>query len=114
MFLEDKRGGKEARVGGVNSTVFRPKERGEPAVSGAGWGCSPLPAAFQVTCTRSDSLAIGASYPALNVTVNVVNSTPTVTNIATVTGGGDSLFHHVNDPTNVNTPTLVITKSHTG
>ena len=110
----DNKAGKAATVGAVNVTDFLPNGMVATAVSGAGWSCSPLPAAFQVTCTRSDSLAIGASYPALNVTVNVVNSTPTVTNIATVTGGGDSLFHSVNDPTNVNTPTLVITKSHTG
>src|SRR5215813_3495707 len=36
------------------------------AMSGTGWTCTTLP-----TCTRSDVLAPGTSYPAITVTVSV-------------------------------------------
>ena len=43
-----------------------------------------------VTATRSDTLAAGSSYPALTVTVNVASNAPaSVTNTATVSGGGE-------------------------
>jgi uncharacterized repeat protein (TIGR01451 family) len=78
-----------------------------------GWSCSALPAGV-VTCTRSDSLAPNSAYPGLTMTVSVGNSAPMVTNTANLSGGGDSQFHMASDPTNVHTPTLAITKSHTG
>src|ERR1700694_3242 len=83
------------------------------AVDAPGLSCSPPPASF-FDCTRSDALAPGSSYPGLIVTVSVGNSAPMVTNSASVAGGGDSLFHTVDDPTNVHTPTLALTVSHTG
>jgi uncharacterized repeat protein (TIGR01451 family) len=44
-----------------------------------------------VTATRSDALAAGASHPALIVTVSVAaTAPPTVTNTATVAGGGEA------------------------
>ena len=53
-----------------------------------GWSCtSSLP----VTCTRSDPLAVGASYPPITLTVGVTSTAPaSVTNTATVTGGGST------------------------
>jgi uncharacterized repeat protein (TIGR01451 family) len=55
------------------------------AISGAGWSCT-APAG---PCRRSDPLAALASYPAIAVTVNVAANAPSsVTNIATVSGGG--------------------------
>ncbi len=58
------------------------------AINGAGWNCD-LPSR---TCTRTDALAINASYPSITLTVNVDNSAPSaVTNIATVSGGGEVL-----------------------
>src|SRR5947207_3144973 len=80
--------------------------------NGAGWSCTQPPTQF-LNCSRSDSLATGSSYPSLNVTVSIGNSLSTVTNIAGVTGGGDGVFHNASDLTNVNTPTLTVTKSHT-
>ena len=62
----------------------------------------------------------GASYPALTLTVNVANNAPaTVTNTATVAGGGETNTSNdtASDPTTVGTaatPDLTITKSHTG
>jgi uncharacterized protein (TIGR03437 family) len=57
------------------------------AMSGTGWGCSVL----QLTCARADALAPSASYPPIAVTVGVAaNVAASVTNVATVSGGGDS------------------------
>ena len=106
--------GKTATAGTVTVREFLPRGLTATAVSGAGWNCSPLPATVLLTCTRSDALASGSSYPLLLVTVNVLNATPTITNTANVTGGGDLQFHSANDTANVITPTLAITKSHTG
>jgi trimeric autotransporter adhesin len=53
------------------------------SMSGTGWNCSSN------TCTRSDALNPGASYPALSVTVNVAGSAGSpVTNQVLVWGGG--------------------------
>ncbi len=106
--------GKIATTGTVTVTDFLPSGLTATAGSGAGWTCSALPATFFLTCTRSDSLAAGAAYPSLMITVAVVNTPPTVTNTVSVTGGGDSTGHSATDTANVNAPTLTITKSHTG
>lgn len=55
------------------------------SMAGTGWTCP----AGGSSCTRSDSLASGASYPPITVTVNVSVTAPAlVTNQASVTGGG--------------------------
>ena len=55
---------------------------------GLGWSCSIAGLSF--TCTRSDSVAAGASYPAIYVDARVKDPAPaTITNTATVSGGGD-------------------------
>ncbi len=56
------------------------------AMSGSGWTCAPA----TLTCSRSDSLASGASFPPVMVTVNVAsNAAPSATNTAVVSGGGE-------------------------
>jgi len=72
------------------------------AMSGTGWTCN----LGTLTCTRSDVLAAGASYPAITLTVSVpIGIGPsTVTNSATVSGGGDPNSHTANDPTNIGPP----------
>ncbi|WP_316228455.1 SpvB/TcaC N-terminal domain-containing protein [Bradyrhizobium sp. SZCCHNR1039] len=56
------------------------------AIGGSGWSCS----ASNLTCTRSDPLAGSTSYPPVTVTVNVAANAPaSITNTATVSGGGD-------------------------
>ncbi len=87
------------------------------AASGTGWSCSI--SSQTVTCTRSDALAVSSSYPTITVTVNVAaNAPPTVVNVGTVSGGGETNTANdsSSDPTNVTqlTPDLTITKSHTG
>ncbi|MES4890165.1 hypothetical protein [Streptomyces sp. NPDC096012] len=55
--------------------------------TGNGWTCSE--ASGTVTCTRSDALAPGASYPPITLTVNITSGAAcTFTNSATVSGGG--------------------------
>src|SRR5436190_8085719 len=57
------------------------------ALSGTGWSCT----LGTLTCTRSDVLAAGSSYPAIALTVNVSATAPaSVTNSATLSGGGDT------------------------
>jgi uncharacterized repeat protein (TIGR01451 family) len=55
------------------------------AIGGPGWNCTL--ATF--SCNRTDIIAPGRSYPPIQVTVNVAaNAPPSVTNTATVSGGG--------------------------
>jgi len=58
------------------------------SATGTGWTCSV--SGQTVSCTRSDALSGGASYPSITVSVNVTQSAPaTVTNIGSISGGGD-------------------------
>ncbi|MFI9273462.1 hypothetical protein ACIGXM_22495 [Kitasatospora sp. NPDC052896] len=81
-------------------------------IGGPGWTCDP----GTVTCTRSDVLSAGQSYPDITLTVDVSPSAPAqVTNTVTATGGGDTTTHTATDPTTVNPPSsLTISKHHTG
>ncbi|HZR31521.1 MAG TPA: hypothetical protein VFA76_06680 [Terriglobales bacterium] len=66
-------------------------------ISGDGWSCT-LATLF---CTRSDGLAVGATFPPVTVTVNVSSDAPaSVTNSATASGGG-SRWSTAKDVTNV-------------
>ena len=57
--------------------------------SGLGWSCSV--SGQTVSCTRSDVLAAGASYPSITLNALVSQSAPaTLTNTATVSGGGEA------------------------
>jgi hypothetical protein len=56
------------------------------SIGGAGWSCTLA----TLTCTRSDSLPSGSSYPPIVLTVDVSPTAPaSVVNVATVSGGGD-------------------------
>jgi len=83
--------------------------------SGTGWSCT---VAATVTCARSDALPAGSSYPAITLAVTVATNAPSsVTNMVTVSGGGDPSSHTGSDTTTITSaaaPTLAITKTHTG
>jgi uncharacterized repeat protein (TIGR01451 family) len=67
-----------------------------------GWTCAIN--GQTLTCTRSDVLAGNSSYPSITLTVNVANPAPlTVTNTATVSGGGEvnTSNNSASDPTNI-------------
>ena len=77
------------------------------SMSGTGWNCTALPA-----CTRTDALAAGGNYPAITVTVNVGGNAPaSVTNTATVSGGGES--NTANDSVSDVTSIAVVIQSQT-
>ena len=79
--------GSSATTGTVTMTDTLPASFTPTAISGTNWTCTLSPLA----CTRSDSLAAAASYPAISVTVNVASNAPgSVTNTATVSGGGET------------------------
>ena len=84
------------------------------AISGAGWTCT----LGNLTCTRSDTLLNGASYPAITVNVNIAANAPAyLVNLATVSGGGETNLSNdtASDPAViVSVPDMTITKSHTG
>ena len=64
-------------------------------VSGSGWSCTinpPLPSR-SFTCTRSNALAPGASYPVISLRADTdPGLSGSVTNTATVSGGSDVNF----------------------
>jgi len=69
--------------GAVAVTENRPTGLTVVSMTGSGWSCSGS------TCTRSDVLSPGSTYPAITVTVNVASNAPSqVTNQVTVSGGG--------------------------
>ena len=102
--------------GTVTVTETPPPGLTVTALSGTGWTCTVATR----TCTRSDALAPGASYPPITVTTSVgAGAAPgTVTNTAVVSGGGDSnsTNNTATDPTIIAAPApgmdLTITKRH--
>jgi uncharacterized protein (TIGR03437 family) len=76
-----------ATSGTVTVTEAPPSGLTLVSMAGAGWTCP----AGGTTCTRSDALAAGSSYPAITVTVNVAaNATSPQVNKVSVSGGGAS------------------------
>jgi len=87
--------------GGVTVTETAPDGLTLVSMAGTGWTCgTPNPANV---CTRGDSLAGGASYPAITVSVNVAaDATSPQVNTAGVTGGGSA-------PANASDSTVIVT-----
>ncbi len=76
------------------------------AIAGAGWNCTLA----TLTCTRSDALGVGQSYPTVTVTVNVAPNAPAlVTNTVSFSGGGGVVAAAL-DPTAV-TPAMSLSVS---
>jgi uncharacterized repeat protein (TIGR01451 family) len=72
-------------VGTVTVTDTLPAGLLALSMSGSGWTCNTS----TVSCTRSSVLASNASYPAITLTVLVGSAATSVTNVATVAGGGE-------------------------
>ncbi|WP_171655132.1 beta strand repeat-containing protein [Paenibacillus foliorum] len=92
-------------MGPTNGTVTvsgtLPEGLKATAISGTGWTCDLM----TLTCTRSDALAPGQSYPAITLTMSVSSiAEASLTSGATVTGGGDvsSENNTSSDPTLIN------------
>jgi uncharacterized repeat protein (TIGR01451 family) len=72
------------------------------SANGPGWVCQIV--SQTVTCTRSDILASGSSYPPIDIEVSIAVSAPdSVVNTATVSGGGEVNLNNdsASDPTNI-------------
>lgn len=84
------------------------------AMSGAGWTCTVLP-----TCSRTDVLAVGQSYPPVTITASVAGNatSPQINSVAVTTASYESNTGN-NGATDTTViivpPDLVITKSHVG
>jgi uncharacterized repeat protein (TIGR01451 family) len=92
--------GTAATLGTVRVTDALPAGLTPTSIGGTGWTANLT----NLTCTRSDALPAGASYPPITVTVNISPDAPaSVTNIATVSGGGDvsPANNTASDPTTI-------------
>src|SRR5207249_1488320 len=81
------------------------------SMSGTGWTCNI------VSCSRSDALPFGQSFPPITFTVNVASNAQTLTNQAIVSGGGAVDSAAALDPTTINplpVPAFTIRKMHSG
>ncbi len=69
------------------------------SMAGTGWAC------VTSSCTRSNVLVAGASYPTITVTVNVASNAPaSVTNAVSASGGGSAAVN-ATDATTITTGT---------
>ena len=86
--LEITNGGSYPTAGAVNVAFGLAGSLTATAMTGLGWTCTPA----SLQCSRSDALAVGGTFPALSVWVNVAANAPaTITSTATVTGGNGSI-----------------------
>ena len=106
--------GNAATSGAVTMADLLPAGLTATDLSGTGWTCTKS----TVSCTRSDSLAAGGSYPAITLTVKVAtNTAASVTNTAIASGGGqlNTLNDAATDPTTITPVTdLIVLKTHSG
>jgi uncharacterized repeat protein (TIGR01451 family) len=94
--------GGTATSGTVTVSDTLPAGLSYSSAAGTGWTCGV--AGQAITCTRSDALAAGASYPAITVVVNVLQTAgSSLTNTAAVSGGGQTNTSNdsASDPTTV-------------
>lgn len=101
-------------TGAVSVTDPVPAGLTVTAINAPGWNCNGVPAA-SLSCSRSDALAAGASYPDIVLTVAIDSGmTGEVENTSTVSGGGDSdLSDNTSSSTNpvTNVADLSLTKT---
>jgi uncharacterized repeat protein (TIGR01451 family) len=77
------------------------------SITGTGWNC------MGTTCSRSDPLAPGSSYPSLTVTVQVLaGAVSPQQNTVNVSGGGDLTTRTAMDTTNILTGTTYTISGH--
>ena len=99
-----------ATSGTVTVTENLPSGLTLMSMTGTGWTCSAN------SCTRSDVLAPGSSYPSVAVSVAVaVNAASPLNNQAVVSGGGAPSTATTNDSTTIiPLPILSVTSTHAG
>jgi uncharacterized repeat protein (TIGR01451 family) len=77
--------------GTVTVSDYLPSGMTATSMTGTGWTCQTT------SCTRSDALAFGASYPPITLTVNMTGTATSLTNTAYVFGGGQPISNGNND-----------------
>jgi uncharacterized repeat protein (TIGR01451 family) len=97
----------------VTVTDILPSIFSAQLIGGSGWNCTQ-PAG---PCSRADSLGVGASYPNLTLTVDVLSDgLATVTNVAEVSadGAANTVNTRSNDVTDIIAPpaNLTVSKAH--
>jgi len=96
--------------GTVTLTDSAPTGMSVTAMSGSGWSCSSLP-----TCTRTDALTAGSSYPAITVTVSVsAGAGSPLVNSVTASGGGSASATATDSTAIAQAAAWSITKTHSG
>jgi uncharacterized repeat protein (TIGR01451 family) len=113
--IDVRNAGTGATSGTVTVSDTVPAGLAPASASGAGWSCSI--SGQTVTCFRNDVLAAGAAFPTVALTVDVLESAASAVNVATVSGGGDSMAgnNSASDSYTVGgRPDLAISKTHTG
>ena len=103
--LTARNAGNQPTAGAVTLTDQMPAGLTAKAISGTGWSCE----LGTLSCTRSDPLGGGVAYPPVTVTVDVGSGAAgQLTNVATVSGGGEPLGAAGNnlasDPTTIAEP----------
>ena len=100
--LVARNSGGRTSTGPVSVADTLPQGLTATAISGEGWSCT----LSMLTCTRSDALAPGASYPPITVTVDVAPDAATsVINTAAVSRAGENTANDgASDPTTIAPP----------
>jgi len=99
--------GNQSTSGTVKVTDTLPTGLTATSISGTGWTCTQPSG----PCTRSDALSAGSSYASITFKVNVASNAPSsVTNSATVSGGGESNTANdtATDPTTITAGTTTV------
>jgi uncharacterized repeat protein (TIGR01451 family) len=111
--------GGTATTGTITVTDVLPTGLGFVSGGNANGWSTCTAAAQTVTCTRTTAVAAGGVSPNLSLVVTVAEAAfPSVTNTASVSGGGEPAANNGNnsdsDLTTVLAPDLTVNKSHTG
>jgi len=99
-----------ATIGQVIMTETPPVGLTITGMTGTGWTCNTS------SCTRSDALSGNSGYPTITITGNIAaNATSPLVNQVSVSGGGSASLNATDSATIIITsPTLTISKSHSG
>ena len=112
--------GSAATSGQVTVTDSVPAGLTPSGATGSGWNCTV--SGQTASCSRSDAVGSGASYPAITLAVTIAsNASTSVTNTASISGGGETNTANdsASDPTTITgsaagVPDLTLAKTHTG
>ena len=89
--------GSAAMSGAVSASDALPAGLTATSIDGPGWACTLA----SLTCSRSDGLPAGGTYPPITVTLSVAsNAAPSLTNQVSISGSGAAIGTAI-DPTTI-------------